>query len=70
MRKIALFFILVFIISIYAGATVPGPAFEETISLRRARGPVISPDGKSIAFSVSTTDWNKNRYDSEVWLGA
>lgn len=68
MRKITLFFILVFIISIYAGTTVPGPAFEETISLRRARGPVISPDGKSIAFSVSTTDWNKNRYDSEVWL--
>jgi dipeptidyl aminopeptidase/acylaminoacyl peptidase len=47
---------------------VPGPSFEEVISIRNAGGPVVSPDGKSIAFGVRTTDWKNNRYDSEIWM--
>ncbi len=49
-------------------ANIPGPSFEEIISIRSVGGLVISPDGKSIAFGVHTTDWENNRYDSEIWL--
>ena len=28
----------------------------------------ISPDGKSVAFTVQRADWNENRYDEEIWL--
>jgi dipeptidyl aminopeptidase/acylaminoacyl peptidase len=28
----------------------------------------ISPDGKSIAFGVSSADWDANRFDTEIWL--
>lgn len=28
----------------------------------------ISPDGRSVAFSVQRADWNENRYDEEIWL--
>ena len=44
------------------------PAFEEVISLQRPSNPVISPDGQHIAFTVSTTDWKENRFDTEIWL--
>lgn len=44
------------------------PSFEQVISLRSAGSPVISPDGKLIAYGVSTTDWNDNRVDTEIWL--
>lgn len=44
------------------------PSFEEMISLRRPGAVRISPDGKHVAFTVRTTDWGKNRYDSEIWL--
>lgn len=68
MRKNSLFIIFLFVLSVTAGTTVPGPTFEEMISLRSVGSPIVSPDGKSIAFSVRTTDWAKNRYDREVWL--
>jgi dipeptidyl aminopeptidase/acylaminoacyl peptidase len=44
------------------------PSFEQVISLRSAGSPVMSPDGKLIAYTVSTTDWNDNRLDTEIWL--
>ena len=40
-----------------AESEMVGPTFEESISYRNARGPTISPDGKSIAFQVASTDW-------------
>jgi len=44
------------------------PSFEEVISLRSAGAVTMSPDGKNIAFTVTSTDWNDNRYDTEIWL--
>jgi dipeptidyl aminopeptidase/acylaminoacyl peptidase len=44
------------------------PSFEEVISLRSAGGVSISADGKHVAYTVQTTDWNDNRFDSEIWL--
>lgn len=44
------------------------PSFEEVMSLRSAGTPVISPDGRHVLFSVNTTDWENNRFDSEIWI--
>lgn len=44
------------------------PTFEEVISLRSVNGVSVSPDGRNVAFTVQTTDWNDNRFDSEIWL--
>jgi dipeptidyl aminopeptidase/acylaminoacyl peptidase len=64
------FFLVFLVVGISANeqSKVPGPSFEEVISIRGAGGPVVSPDGRSIAFGVRTTDWKNNRYDSELWL--
>ena len=47
---------------------VPGPSFDDVIALRNAGSPVISPDGNHVAFTMRTTDWENNRYDTEIWL--
>jgi len=44
------------------------PSFEEVISLHSVGTVKISPDGKSVAFTVQRTDWIENRYDEEIWL--
>jgi dipeptidyl aminopeptidase/acylaminoacyl peptidase len=44
------------------------PTFEEVISLRSVNGVTISPDGKSLLWTVQTTDWNDNRFDVEIWM--
>jgi dipeptidyl aminopeptidase/acylaminoacyl peptidase len=48
--------------------TLPGPSFEDVLSLERVGSPRVSPDGRSIAYSLRTTDWENNRYDTEIWL--
>lgn len=42
--------------------------FEQVISLRNAGNPTISPDGQHVAFTVTSTDWKENSYDTEIWL--
>jgi dipeptidyl aminopeptidase/acylaminoacyl peptidase len=63
-RSAILFFLL---ISVFANAQHV-PTFEEIISLRNIGGVTLSPDGNNIAFTVQTTDWIDNRFDTEIWL--
>jgi dipeptidyl aminopeptidase/acylaminoacyl peptidase len=43
-------------------------SFEKWISLKNVNSPVISPDGKTLIYSVSSTDWTNNSYDNEIWM--
>jgi dipeptidyl aminopeptidase/acylaminoacyl peptidase len=51
-----------------AQGSVPGPSFEQVISLRSSGGIAISPDGRSVVFGARTTDWQGNRFDNEFWI--
>jgi dipeptidyl aminopeptidase/acylaminoacyl peptidase len=43
-------------------------SFEKWISLKGVGNPLISPDGKTVVYSVTSTDWANNTYDSELWM--
>ena len=43
-------------------------SFEKWISLKTAANPVISPDGKTVVYSITSTDWASNSYDTELWM--
>ena len=45
-------------------------SFRAQIALESASSPRISPDGRMIAYSVTTTEWEANRFDREIWLAA
>ncbi len=45
-----------------------GPDFEAILSLEGVGNPRMSPDGRDIAYTVTSTDWEANRYDTEIWL--
>jgi dipeptidyl aminopeptidase/acylaminoacyl peptidase len=47
---------------------VPGPSFEDIMDLHDIGSAVIAPDGNAIAYTVRTTDWDENGYDTEIWL--
>jgi dipeptidyl aminopeptidase/acylaminoacyl peptidase len=59
--------LLVFVINCAAHAQRV-PTFEDVISLRSVGTAVVSPDGKTVAFTVTSTDWSDNRFDTEIWL--
>jgi dipeptidyl aminopeptidase/acylaminoacyl peptidase len=45
-------------------------AFSDLISMHRLSEPQISPDGKWIAYSVSTPDLDKNRLVHDIWVAS
>ncbi len=51
-----------------ATLSAQSPTFEDVLNLRQVGAPAMSPDGKAVAYTVRTTDWTENRYDTEVWL--
>jgi dipeptidyl aminopeptidase/acylaminoacyl peptidase len=67
MKKIILAALLFSNISLFAQKNA-SVSFEKWISLKNAGSPIISPDGKTIVYSVSTTDWANNTYDNELWM--
>ena len=71
MKKSLAIILTVFIFSLVGkgqAEELPVPEFKDVLSLRSVGSPVISPDGLRILYSVRETAWEKNRYDTEIWL--
>jgi dipeptidyl aminopeptidase/acylaminoacyl peptidase len=64
MRKLALFLTLA-LASLAAARTM---TYEDLAAMQRIGAPALSPDGKWIAYTVTTTDLPKNVRTNAVWL--
>ena len=64
------FLLLFFCLGSIAGTAQKNASvsFEKWISLKGVGSPVISSDGKIVVYSVNSTDWGNNTYDSEIWM--
>jgi dipeptidyl aminopeptidase/acylaminoacyl peptidase len=63
------------VVTVFAFAATPArgtdrkvPSVDQSIELKRAGSPVISPDGQWVAYTVRETDWEENAFDTEIWL--
>jgi dipeptidyl aminopeptidase/acylaminoacyl peptidase len=49
--------------------TIPGGVdFKQVLSLASVGSPSVSPDGSAVVYTVRSTDWENNRYDTEIWM--
>jgi len=44
----------------------PSVSVEKWLGLKSAASPIVSPDGRCIAFTQTATDWANNMYDVEI----
>jgi dipeptidyl aminopeptidase/acylaminoacyl peptidase len=44
------------------------PTIDESLSLKSVRSPMISPDGRFVAYRVTETNWQDNEFVSQIWL--
>ena len=70
-RRLSLFSIA--FVSLLASATSPlrgqsVPTMKQWLSLRSIGASALAPDGAGVAYTVTTTDWENNRYDTEIWI--
>ncbi|HEY2151100.1 MAG TPA: S9 family peptidase, partial [Vicinamibacterales bacterium] len=49
-----------------AGRTAP--TVDQILSLKRVGSPELSPDGRTVAYTVRQTNWDDNTYDTQIWL--
>jgi dipeptidyl aminopeptidase/acylaminoacyl peptidase len=46
------------------------PAIDDLLNLKRVASPVLSPDGRWVAYTVRETNWDDNAYETEIWLAS
>jgi cytochrome c5 len=39
------------------------PTVDQVLSLKRVAAPAVSPDGRSVAYTVRETNWEDNAYE-------
>ena len=44
------------------------PTIDESLSLRSINSPMISPDGRFVAYRMNETNWKDNEFISQIWL--
>ncbi len=44
------------------------PTIEQSLALKTIAAPRISPDGRWIAWTETSTDWDQNAYITQVWV--
>jgi dipeptidyl aminopeptidase/acylaminoacyl peptidase len=48
--------------------SLPGPAIDDVINLKRVGSPAISPNGQQVAYTIRETNWDENAYETEIWI--
>lgn len=61
-------FFVAFACHSYAQEEMINPSFEQVLSLKTVGSATISHNGQHVLYTQRRTDWNKNRYDTEIWL--
>jgi dipeptidyl aminopeptidase/acylaminoacyl peptidase len=44
------------------------PTIDESLSLKSVGSPMISPDGRFVAYRMNETNWKDNEFISQIWL--
>jgi dipeptidyl aminopeptidase/acylaminoacyl peptidase len=52
-----------------ASAQAPSPTIDDLLNLKRVASPMISPDGRLVAYTLRETNWDENEYETEIWVG-
>jgi dipeptidyl aminopeptidase/acylaminoacyl peptidase len=69
MKKLTASFILVFALASLAFAqSSKTPTIEQSLSLKSAANPRISPDGRLVTYQVQETNWEENAFENELWI--
>lgn len=69
MRRSSLVVSALLVLSVSAFAAERRPITPEDVwAIQRVAGPALSPDGRHVAYTISTYDMAENRSDSDIWL--
>jgi dipeptidyl aminopeptidase/acylaminoacyl peptidase len=50
------------------GAFTQAPTIDQSLNAKTPGSPVISPDGKYVAFTVQQPNWDANAFETQIWI--
>jgi dipeptidyl aminopeptidase/acylaminoacyl peptidase len=53
-----------------ASVTVPpgAPSIDQSLEMKSASAPRISPDGRFVVYEITRTNWDENAFERDLWL--
>ena len=51
-----------------AASASTAPTIDQSLEMKSASNPQISPDGKYVAYEVSRTNWEDNAFERDLWI--
>ena len=51
-----------------ATSTSTTPTIDQSLEMKGAFSPEISPDGKRVVYEVSRTNWEDNSFERDLWI--
>lgn len=67
-RRFSAMLSLFLVVASSSAAAKQPPTVDELIGLQTPGAPVISPDGRLVAYTIRQPNWADNRYETHVWL--
>ena len=67
-RKPRYIFVVLAVVLCALDTAAQTPSVEQSLSLKSASGPRISPDGRYVAYTVQETNWEDNAFETEIWI--
>ena len=49
-------------------STTKAPTIDQSLEMHGVSGPQISPDGKRVIYEQSRTDWERNAFETDLWI--
>ena len=49
-------------------STSGAPTIDQSLEMKAASSPEISPDGKRVVYEVSRTNWEDNAFERDLWI--
>ena len=46
------------------------PSIDDLLNLKRVGSPSLSPDGRSVAYTLRETNWDDNEFETEIWVAS
>lgn len=69
MKRMSLAIIITIIVGGFAiDSVAQTPSIDQSLNLKSASAPNISPDGRYVAYQVQKANWEENAFETELWI--
>src|SRR5262245_7607506 len=68
MRNVTVPRLLIVLAFFACGAAAQVPTIDQSLEMKTAQAPRLSPDGRYVVYQVSETNWKENEFQTQLWI--